>query len=292
VEIVLLVAILAIGGSALYVAFTFKNHVTRNLEVLARKADLEPLARKADLAPVVKEAAADLSGQATAVGENVRRQLLAAAEGMRDELNDKLEQLARQLSELGTSLAWQRELITGIESRVTGQEAPRVGPRETSVLEPPLLEAEAYVARGGWGQPPQLFALARKSSLVIGDRALEATFEDVAPDEIILVLQDDLPAKEPFEAIGRIRWPEGVAGCVLVTEFVAPPPEAADAMPADPAGMDRWARELPGGKAARLAVGVDKDGGYLCGLRLKGQDHVQVGGDLADELVAALLGTF
>jgi hypothetical protein len=63
-------------------------------------------------------------------------------------------------------------------------------------------------------------------------------------------------------------------------------------MPADPAGMDRRARELPGGKTARLAVGVDKDGGYLCGLRLKGQDHVQVGGDLADELVAALLGTF
>ena len=52
-EIVLLVAILAIGGSALYVAFTFKNHVTRNLEVLARKADLEPLARKATPSPRV-----------------------------------------------------------------------------------------------------------------------------------------------------------------------------------------------------------------------------------------------
>jgi hypothetical protein len=289
VEIVLLVAILAVAGSALYVAFTFKNHVTRNPE-LARKADLELL---------VGKTASDISGQAHAADADLHRRLQAAADdqskqfsALRAELNDRLEKLDRQVSRLGTALAFQRELMSGSENDARRQETQEDEPREMGALEPLLLQAEAYVAGGGWGQPPRLFALSRKSSLVTEDSGLAARLEDATPDELILVLQEDLPADEPFDAIARIRWPDEVAGCVLVTEIVALPPEAEKDMPGLPAERERWASELSAGQTARLAVGVSRAGGYLCGLRLVGEDNVQVAGDLADDLVAALLGTF
>src|SRR5947209_10900381 len=117
-EIVLVVVILAVACSALYVAFTFKNHV----KLLARKADLDPLARKADLDPLMRKAVSDVSGQATTASKVTQGKLQAAAEGqyeqiriLRDELTGRLEQLARQISTVGRSLALQRELIAGSE---------------------------------------------------------------------------------------------------------------------------------------------------------------------------------
>jgi hypothetical protein len=148
------------------------------------------------------------------------------------------------------------------------------------------------VARTGWGQPPRLFSLARKASFTDADPQLEAKLEDAGPDALIPRLQPDLPAKDPFEAIARIHWPDEVVGCVLVTEFVALPPEAEKDAPEDPAAVEQWARQNSRGKTARLAVGVTRSGGYICGLRLEGADDVQIGRDLADDLVAALLGTF
>jgi hypothetical protein len=68
VEIVLVVAILAVAGSALFVAFTFKNHVTRNLD-LVRKADLDVLIRKA---------VSDISGQNAVTAEATRERFQAA----------------------------------------------------------------------------------------------------------------------------------------------------------------------------------------------------------------------
>jgi hypothetical protein len=296
-EIVLMVAILAVGASALYVAVTFRKHVTHNLD-LARKADLDPLARKTDLDPLMRKAVGGISEQATAV-DDMQKQLRAAVAGqakqtstLHDDLNGKLEKLERQVSKVGTSLALQRELIAGIENHVKGQETQGVDPREMDALESAVLQAEAFVARDGWGRPPRLFSLARKSALVAADSELAAGLEDAGPDALIPVLQDDLPAGEPLDAIALIRWPEEVAGCVLVTEFVALPPEAEKDAPGDPAEAERWASERSDGTTARLAVGVTRAGGYRCCLRREGEDEVQVGDDLADDLVAALLGTF
>lgn len=285
-EIVLLVAILAVAGSALYVAFTFKNHVTRNLE----------LVKRADLDAHIRKAVSDSSGQATVAGEAMQRQLQAAAKdqadqvsALRAELSGKLEKLDRHVGKLGTSLAWQRELIAGIGNHVAGQE---VDPREVDALESALLEAETYVAREGWGQPPRLFSLVRKSSLVDADRKLAVRLDDVEPDALVPVLQDDLPAGDPFDVLAAISWPEDVPGCVLVTEIVELPPGDGEDAPGDPAAAAQLEGVRPDGKAARLAVGVTRTGGHLCGLRLEGDDDVEVGADLADDLVTALLATF
>lgn len=141
-EIVLLVAILAVAGSALYVAFMFKNH----LGLLARRADLDPL---------VAKAASDIAGQVTTTGGNLQKQLQTATRNqdeqvsaLQGELNRKLEKLDRQVWKLGTSLARQRELIAGLENHVMGKEAQGVDPREMDALESALLHAEAYVAAG------------------------------------------------------------------------------------------------------------------------------------------------
>ena len=289
-EIVLLVAMLAVGASALFVAFTFKNHVTHNLDLLARKTDLDPLMGKA---------ARDISGQVTSTGDELRKQLQAATKNqdervsaLRGELNSKLEKLDRHVWKLGTSLARQRELIAGIENHAPGQEARGVDPQEMDALESALLQAEAYVAGHGWGQPPRLFSLARKSSLVAADSELAAQLEDAEPDALIPVEQADLPAGEPSDVLATIRWPEEVVGCVLVTEIVTLPPEAEKDLPKDPAETEEWAKRRSDMKAARLAVGVTRTGGHICGLRLKGDDDIEVGDDLADDLVTALLDTF
>ena len=101
-----------------------------------------------------------------------------------------------------------------------------------------------------------------------------------------------MPPGEPFDVLANVRWPDEVVGCVLVTEIVTLPPETEKDTPDDPATAERWAAAHSGSKTARLAVSVTRTGGYLCGLRLKGDDSIQVGTDLADDLVAALLGTF
>jgi hypothetical protein len=252
-----------VASSALYVAVTFRNHVTRNLE-LVRKADLEAL---------IAKAVSDVSGPVAV-------------------LTGKLESLNRYVETLGTSRAWQGEPIAGTGNRGAGQEEREGAPRELDALEAALLEAETYVARAGWGQPPRLFSLARKSSLGAADRELAAKLDDAEPDALIPVLQEDVPPGDPFDVLAAIDWPEDVSGCVLVTEIVMLSPAAGEDAPGDPAEAAPPDRARPDGRAARLAVGVTRTGGHLCGLRLEGDDDVTVGADLADDIVTALLGTF
>ncbi len=299
-EIVLLVAILAVAGSALFVAFTFRSQLgllarRTDLDLLATKADLDLLARRADLDPLVTKAASDISGQVTATGGHLQKQLEAAAKNQDErvnELNGKLGNLDRQVTRLSLSLGRQRELIAGIENHVIGQEARGVDPPGMDTFEAALLEAEAFVARGGWGQPPRLFSVAPKSVLAAADSELAAKLADAEPDALIPVLQEDLPAGEPSDVLATIRWPEDVMGCVLVTEIVTLPPEAEKELPKDPAETEEWARRRSDAKAARLAVGVTRAGGHICGLRLEGDDDIEIGDDLADDLVTALLDTF
>jgi hypothetical protein len=295
-EIVLLIAILAVAGSALFVAFAFSRHVTQNLE-LVRKADLDALIRKA---------VSDISGQDAVTAQATQAQLQAArgqleaaardqsdqASTRHDELVGKLESLDRHVGKLGISVARQHELIAGIEDHVLERGMQEVDPREMDALKSAVLHAEAYVARQGWGKPPRLFSLAKKSSLVSEDAELASELEGAGPDALIPVLQDDLPPGEPLAVLATIRWPEEVVGCVLVTEIVRLPPEAEKDLPPDPADAEEWAGRRSDAEAARLAVGVTRTGAHLCGLRLKGEDDIVVGTDLADDIVMALLETF
>jgi hypothetical protein len=307
VEIVLLVAILAVGASALYVAFAFRKYVTQkldralntDLDPLARKADLDPLPRKADLDRLIREAVRGISWPAVAVGQDLRNQVQAAVsrqgeqvEALRDQLSGRLEKLDGQVGHLARTLDRQRELTAGPEKRAAGQESQGGDPREMDQLESALRQAEAYVAEnGGWDQPPRLFSLATKAALIDADPGLATGLSGAAPDALIPVLQQELPPGEPFDVLATIGWPEDVTGCVLVTEIVMLPPEAEQDAPGDPAEADERTRTGSGRQRARLAVGVTRTGAYLCGLRREGAADLQVGPDMADDLVAALLGT-
>lgn len=155
-----------------------------------------------------------------------------------------------------------------------------------------MLEAEYHMARRGWGLPPQLYALIEKAVLIAAVQELAAEVRDARPGSLIPVEQEPLPEGDPIEVLASIHWPDEVVGCVLVTELVVLPPGTEEEAPRDPVAAEQWASAHPDSRQARLAVGVSRDGEYACGLRLHGEDDVQVGVELADDIVTALLGTF
>jgi len=94
------------------------------------------------------------------------------------------------------------------------------------------------------------------------------------------------------EVLAGIHWPADVAGCVLVTELAALPTGGEEDAPIDPVAAGQWTSAHPDGRAARLAVGIRRSGEHKCGLRIKGEDEMQVRTDLAGDLATALLRTF
>jgi hypothetical protein len=163
-----------------------------------------------------------------------------------------------------------------------------------------VVGAECHAADKGWGRPPQLYALAREPEPVSSDQELAGELGDPPQDSLIPIPQDPLPQGEPAEVLATIHWADEVVGCVLVTELVVLPPETATDAPPEQAAAEQWAAGCPDRREARLAVGVLRDGRHTCCLQLRGDDEevgsddteVFVGPDLADDLVAALLGTF
>jgi hypothetical protein len=164
--------------------------------------------------------------------------------------------------------------------------------QDMNALVSALVEVESFAARRGWGQPPQLYALASRSSLLAADQELESALRDAPPGSLIPVEQTPLPPGDPMEFLGRIHWPDEVFGCVLVTEAVLLPPDAEPDIPGDPTVIERWANTQPGRRQARLVAGACRDGQYAQGYRFRDEDEILVGGELADDLVVALLGTF
>ena len=170
-------------------------------------------------------------------------------------------------------------------------------PGVPSFLEDPFLavavsEAEEFVGTAGWDQQPQLFALVRTAELLATQPEM-ATHLD--PDVVYTpIAQDPLPASGLPEKLQQIAWPPAVAGCVLVQEIVVLPPSAQDALPDDPDEAAAVAAAHPERTEARLAVGVLRDGGAACLMRLAGEhsDAPLRGADLAPNLVAALRLTF
>lgn len=117
-------------------------------------------------------------------------------------------------------------------------------------------EIEAHVGAAGWDRPPALFALVQQGG---GLTAYE---------------QESLPDAPLDEALGRICWPESVAGCALCQEILTQAPD-------DPARRE-----------ARLVVAVLRDGTAEAVLRLRDHaDDLLSGPDLAPNLAAALVTT-
>lgn len=307
-EIFLLLAVAAVGISGLYVAATLNSRAKQTTK------------------PLIDGAVMEISGKVDAALTGQRQELRSGlaqgrelAERQRENAQEQLERMTRLISDVKLQSAKTQEQLgqiadqvediashlTTIELRTAEPAAAKTLSGEIPVTEVtdatnPLalavLEAESNRDRDGWGKPPQLYALAGKAAVIAACPELDAEIREAPEDSLIPIKQEPLPPGEPLEVLASVHWPDDVTGCVLVTELVVLPPEAEGEGPPDPDPdpdkVEQWARDHPGSRPARLAVGVSRDGDYTCILRLRGDDSVQFNPRLADDLVTALLETF
>jgi gas vesicle protein len=335
-EILLIIAILAVGASGLYVAATFNTRAKRNFDPLndaakdiaakieAARGQLGQqvqgiggeLQRNTELVRYLEAASRELGQQVQGIAGELRRNTelvrhLEAASGelrwqvqaITEELRQDRERVkhsdeqieARQnqhgrdlalldhrVAELRESLAQQNIRISRIYRYVMRQETQAGSSAENNSLLLAMLETESYVDDKGWDGRPHLYALTEKTS----------EMSDSRPAALIPVEHERLPDGDLIEVLAGIHWPADVVGCVLVTELAALPPRSEEDAPVDALAGGQWTSTHPDGRSARLAVGVRRSGEHTCGLRIKGEDEVQVRPELAPDLVTALLGTF
>ena len=333
-EILLLIAIIAVGASGLYVAATFnartkknfaplmddaaKNiagrieaasreqgqqvqaiagelqrttELVRHLEAASRErgqqvqAVTDELRRNGELVRHLEAASGELRWQVQAVTDELRqdRELIKQSgeqiQTRQNQLGRDLALLDHRVAELRESLAQQSTRISRIYRYVMRQETQDGSTAENDSLLLAMLEAESYVDDKGWDGRPHLYALTEKTS-------------NARPAALIPVEHERLPDGDLIEVLAGIHWPADVAGCVLVTELAALPPRSEEDAPVDALAAGQWTSTHPDGRSARLAVGVCRSGEHACGLRIKGEDGLQVRTGLAADLVTALLGTF
>ena len=315
-EILLIVTIAIVAASGLYVAFTFNKRTKQSATPLINDA-INDISHRIEVAaeglkqqfPVItnelrrdRRDTQDRFDRADTRISDVSSRLLAELETIKyltdqigtrqDELNGDLQQLDHRVVQFGDSLAQQGIKITEIYGYVKRRGTQTESSPEMGSLVLAMLEAEAHTDRKGWGQPPDLYALTEKTSPTAADHELPAEMRDARPGGLIPVELEPLPDGDPIEALANIHWPEDVVGCVLVTELTNLPPRGEEDAPIAPVAVAQWTSTRPDGRPVRLAVGVCRKGEHTCGLRIKGEDDVQIRPGLADDLVTALLGTF
>jgi hypothetical protein len=156
------------------------------------------------------------------------------------------------------------------------------------------LETERHVAAAGWDQPPRLFALVPTRDLLEREPRLRSAVgpTDALDGALTAVEQDGLPPTSSVESLlGRLGWPETVAGCALAVERVVVPPEAERDLPDDPEVAVEVLAAHPDRRDVRLLVAVTRDGEARCLLRQRehdADDRVAAGEDIAPGLVSAL----
>jgi hypothetical protein len=331
-EILLLIAVIAAAAASLYVAANFNKRSQQNFaplmddasenigkQIAAARGELEQqmtaiikeLRGNRELLRNLEATTGELREQVRAYGDERRdgrvllRHLEAADVELRqqmqsitgevrqnseiikrfgeqvgtrqNQLEGDLTQLDRRFAEFSDSLAHQGSRISSIYRYVIRQGTSGGSSAENDSLLLAMLEAESYVDDKGWGRQPHLYALAERGA---------------QPNALVLLDQGRLPDGDLADVLAGIHWPADVAGCVLVTELAALPPRGEEDAPVDPVAAVDWTSTHPDGRAARLAVGVRRSGEHTCGLRIKGEDELQVRTDLAGNLVAALLRTF
>lgn len=327
-EILLLIAIIAAAAAALYVAANFNKRSQQNFtplmddasenigkQIAAARGELEQqmtaiaqeLRGNRELLRTLEATTGELREQVRAYGDErpdgtelfrhleaadgeLRQQMQSITCDVRqnsdlikrfdeqvgtrqNQLDGNFAQLDRRLAEFSDSLAHQGSRISSIYRYVIRQGMSGGSSTENDSLLLAMLEAESYVDDKGWGKQPHLYALTERGA---------------QPDALVLLDQGRLPDGDLADVLAGIHWPADVAGCVLVTELAALPLGGEEDAPI---AVD-WTSTHPDGRAARLAVGVRRSGEHTCGLRIKGEDELQVPTDLAGNLVAALLRTF
>ncbi|WP_436886462.1 PPA1309 family protein [Nocardiopsis dassonvillei] len=153
-----------------------------------------------------------------------------------------------------------------------------------------VMDLERHAAEQGWDRPLGLYALVPTVELLAAEPALAEMLGvtgDPDPLELTPVEQDPLPADLPLEeALGRIMWPDGVAGCALVMERLVVKGSDETLSPGEDA--DSRGRET---EEIRMVAGVLRDGSRHCALRMRSHDTEEAvlnGADLVPALTSAL----
>jgi len=250
------------------------KNATAELEKGMAEADRSVAAQVADLKEAVT---GELQQELRAITGELQRDR-ETAEARHVQLGNDLSEAVRLVAQLAEALARQGALLTAIHGYARSQ-----GKLDGTSLEAAdqlllaMLEAESHVDGKGWGTPPHLFALT----------------EGMPPGPGVQVnVPHELPDGDLAEVLASTRWPQDVAGCVLVAELTSLPAGSADDAPVGPVAAAQRASTGPDGRPARLAVGVRRNGEHVCGLRVKGEQDVQVRAGMADGIVAVLLRTF
>ncbi|HEV7194254.1 MAG TPA: PPA1309 family protein [Jatrophihabitantaceae bacterium] len=169
----------------------------------------------------------------------------------------------------------------------------------TAHLDAAAAEIESHVGRHGWDAPTALFALVSTERLASDDLRVAAKLglSQVTAGALTPVEQEELPEGELDAVLAQITWPDAVAGCAVCQHIVMLPPSA-EAELFDAGTGDSVAAALahPQRREARLVAAVLRSGESAVMLRLRASegasDDLLTGGNLAPNLVAALLATF
>lgn len=295
-EIVLLIAVLAVAASGVYVAATFNTRakeiftpltdgIENKVEAASEEArrQLQAISGKlqenSQLISHLEAASEELRQQMRAITDDLHRnselvkQLDEQIDARQNQVGGDLAQLDHRVAELLESLARQGAGIAEIHRHVISRETQAGSSAERNSLLLAMREAEAHVDGKGWGGSPHLYVLTAQQ------------------DALVPTEHEPLPDVDLIEALADIRWPEDVVGCVLVTELVDLRLSSEEMASIDPVAAGQWASIHPDGRPARMAIGVHRSGERVCGLRFKGEYDLQVRTDVADDLATALLGT-
>ncbi len=160
-----------------------------------------------------------------------------------------------------------------------------------------VVEVERHASAEGWDQPGRLFALALSAQLAEAEPEFAAEL-GLSDGSATLFTPVEQELEDPFdsleELLGRITWPDTVAGALAVVESVVLPPDAEQQVPDDPQSAAVFASQHPGREEVRIAVGVLRSGETHCVVRMRAHDSDDAllhGADMVPSLVSALRET-
>jgi hypothetical protein len=320
-EILILIAVIGVGASALFVAATFNVRIRKIIDPLVKEA-------AEDICEQIKETNKELERQALsiasarqqdnerveqgnnrltkqvqAIDEDFRRYRQAVSRHLDERIGTLYDQLSnqvrndlgrvdRRLTQFTEPFSQQNAHIREIRNYVRRQGMQAQGFEARDSLFLAMLEAESHGESRGWGQPPRLYALTAAVAAEAVDREFTAEMRDARRDVLVPVAREPLPDGDLIAGLASVRWPEDVVGCVLVAELTDLASSSAAAGPGDPVAAGRWASTHPDSRPARLVVGVRRTGEYRCGLRIKGEADFQAGPEWTSELAGVLLDAF
>jgi hypothetical protein len=263
------------------------------------KAQAEESRDNTEILRRLETADLELRQQIQAITDEARRnvelvkQFSERVAAQQHQFSGHLARMDHRVAEFSDSLADQAARISGIYRYVIRRERSVGSPADNETLLLAMYEAESYVNDKGWSGRPYLYALTEQASTMTSNGEPEAGMQGSRADALELVDQEWLPSDgDLMGSLAAIQWPADVVGCVLVAELGALPPVAAEDLRLNLGAAGHWADPHPDSRAARLVVGVRRDGEHKCGLRIHGESGMQVRVDVAGDLINALLQTF